>query len=72
MDYLSDDVIELTWYPDKLLMCFDVQLVDDDVYEADEQISIVLDSLDDSVSVISPSANITITDNDGRWSFKYR
>lgn len=61
------DTMELVWYPDDPQECFNVTLVDDSSYEEDEQFSVILDSMDGSVSIsMASNTTITIRDNDGK------
>ena len=68
IDYISDDATELILYPEDPRVCFNVTIVDDDIYEQDERFSVILDSSMDEgeVTVTLMSANITIRDNDGK------
>ena len=63
-DYVSERV-DLIFFPDEPQVCFNMTIIDDDDYEDSETFTVILDSMDEGVLIVSMEATITITDNDG-------
>ena len=63
-DYVSERV-DLIFFPDEPQVCFNTTIIDDDDYEDSETFTVILDSMDEGVLIVSMEATITITDTDG-------
>ena len=70
-DFLGDSVV-LTFTPGMSRACFNVDIVDDDLYEEPEDFIARISTTDRQVSVSPMATTVTILDNDGKNRLLHR